>query len=52
MSGAIKIGAVTATAVALTGYERDLQHRLQVGARRGQPFVEQSTVLEVESVEG
>ena len=28
--------AAHATAVALTGYQRDLQHRLEVGARRRQ----------------
>jgi hypothetical protein len=28
--------------MALTGYQRDLQHRLQVGARRRQPFVERA----------
>jgi hypothetical protein len=44
--------AAHATTVALTGYQRDLQHRLQVGARRRQPFVERPTVLEVESVGG
>ena len=38
-----------ATSVALTGYQRDLQHRLDVGARRRQPFVERPTALEVES---
>jgi hypothetical protein len=31
---------------------RDLQHRLEVGARRSQPLVERPTVLEVESVTG
>jgi hypothetical protein len=41
--------AAHATAVALTGYERDLQHRLDVGARRRQPLVERPTTLEVES---
>jgi hypothetical protein len=41
--------AAHATAVALAGYQRDLQHRLEVGARRRQPFVERPTVLEVES---
>jgi hypothetical protein len=30
--------AAHATTVALGGYERDLQHRLEVGARRRQPF--------------
>ena len=44
--------AAHATAVALTGYERDLQHRLEVGARRRQPFVERPTALEVESARG
>jgi hypothetical protein len=44
--------AAHATALALTGYQRDLQHRLEVGARRRQPFVERPTVLEVESVRG
>jgi hypothetical protein len=44
--------AAHATAVALTGYQRDLQHRLEVGARRRQPFVERPTVLEVESARG
>jgi len=41
--------AAHATAVALTGYQRDLQHRLEVGARRRQPFVERPKALEVES---
>src|SRR5512132_3670843 len=41
--------AAHATAVALTGYRRDLQHRLDVGARRRQPFIERPTALEVES---
>jgi hypothetical protein len=41
--------AAQATTVALTEYQRDLQHRLEVGARRRQPFVERPTVLEVES---
>ena len=31
---------------------RDLQHRLEVGARRRQPLVERPAVLEVESVAG
>jgi hypothetical protein len=44
--------AAHATAVALTGYQRDLQHRLEVGARRRQPFVERPTALEVESAKG
>jgi hypothetical protein len=37
------------TTVALIGYERGLQHRLEVGARRRQPFVERPATLEVES---
>jgi hypothetical protein len=41
--------AAHATSVALTGYQRDLQHRLDVGARRRQPFVKRPTALEVES---
>ena len=41
--------AAHATTVALTGYERDLQHRLEVGARRRQPFAERLPALEVES---
>jgi hypothetical protein len=41
--------AAHATTVALTGYQRDLQHRLEVGARRRQPFIERPTALEVES---
>jgi len=41
-----------ATAVAVTGYERDLQHRLDVGARRRQHLVERPTALEVESARG
>jgi hypothetical protein len=41
-----------ATAVALTGYQRDLQHRLEVGARRRQPLGERPKVLEVDSVGG
>jgi hypothetical protein len=34
------------------GYERDLQRRLEVGARRRQPLLERPTALEVESVRG
>ena len=41
--------AAHATTVALTGYQRDLRHRLEVGARRRQPFTERPTALEVES---
>ena len=41
--------AAHATAVALTGYQRDLQHRLDVVTRRRQPFVERPNALEVES---
>ena len=37
--------AAHATAVALTGYQRDLQHRLEVGARRRQPLVERPMAL-------
>jgi hypothetical protein len=44
--------AAHATAAALTGYQRDLQHRLDVCARRRQPFVERPTALEVESAGG
>jgi hypothetical protein len=44
--------AAHATAVALTGYRRDLQHRLDVGARRREPFIERPTALEVESARG
>jgi hypothetical protein len=44
--------AAHATTVAITGYQRDLQHRLEVGARRRQPLVERPTVLEVESAGG
>jgi hypothetical protein len=44
--------AAHATTVALTGYQRDLQHRLEAGARRRQPFVERPTVLEIESARG
>jgi hypothetical protein len=44
--------AAHATAVALTGYERDLQRRLEVSARRRQPLVERPTALEVESAKG
>jgi hypothetical protein len=44
--------AAHATAVALTGYERGLQHRLEAGARRRQPLVERPTALEVESAGG
>jgi len=44
--------AAHATAVALTGYQRDLQARLEVGARRHQPLVERPTALEVELVGG
>jgi predicted metalloprotease len=38
--------------VALTGYERDLQHRLEIGARRRQALVERPKALEVESAGG
>jgi hypothetical protein len=44
--------AAHATVVALSSYQRDLQHRLEVGARRRQPLVERPTVLEVESAGG
>jgi hypothetical protein len=44
--------AAHATAVTLTGYERDLQNRLESGARRRQPLVERPTALEVESARG
>jgi hypothetical protein len=44
--------AAHATALALTGYQRDLQHRREVGARRRQPLVERPTPLEVESAGG
>jgi hypothetical protein len=44
--------AAHATAVALTGYERDLQHRLEIGARRRQALVERPKALEVESAGG
>jgi hypothetical protein len=44
--------AAHATTVALIGYERDLQQRLEVGARRRQPFIERPTALEVESARG
>jgi hypothetical protein len=44
--------AAHATAVALTAYQRDLQHRLEVGARRRQPLVERPAALEVESAGG
>jgi hypothetical protein len=44
--------AAHATAAALIGYQRDLQHRLEVGARRSQLLVERPTVLEVESAGG
>jgi hypothetical protein len=44
--------AAHATAVSLTGYERDLQRRLEVGARRRQPLPERPTALEVESARG
>lgn len=37
--------AAHATVVALTGYQRDVQHRLGVGARRRQSFVERPTAL-------
>jgi hypothetical protein len=48
--GMIQSGtAAHATSVALTGYQRDVQHRLDVGARRRQPLVERPTPLEVES---
>jgi hypothetical protein len=41
--------AAHATAVALAGYQRDLQDRLEVAPRRRQPLVERPTTLEVES---
>jgi hypothetical protein len=44
--------AARATAVALTGYERDLQRRLEVSARRRQPLLERPIALEVESAKG
>jgi hypothetical protein len=44
--------AAHATTVALTEYQRDLQHRLVIGARRRQPFVGRPTVLEGESAGG
>jgi hypothetical protein len=44
--------AAHATTVALTGYQRDLQHRLEVGARRRQPLIERPTALEVDSAGG
>jgi hypothetical protein len=44
--------AARATAVSLTSYERDLQHRLEAGARRRQPLHERPTALEVESARG
>jgi hypothetical protein len=44
--------AAHATVVALGGYERYLQDRLGVGARRRQPLVERPTALEVESAGG
>ncbi len=43
--------AAHATSVALTGYQRGLQHRLDVGGRRRQSFVERPTALEVESAQ-
>jgi hypothetical protein len=44
--------AAHATAVALAGYERDLQRRLEVSARRREPLLERPTALEVESAKG
>ena len=44
--------AAHATTVALGGYERDLQNRLDVGAGRRQRLVERPTALEVESALG
>jgi hypothetical protein len=44
--------AAHATTVALSEYQRDLQHRLEVSARRRQPFAERPTTLEVESAGG
>jgi hypothetical protein len=44
--------AAHATAVALTGYERDLERRLEVSSRRRQPLLERPTALEVESAKG
>ena len=41
--------AAHATSLALAVYQRELQHRLKVGARRRQPFVERPTALEVDS---
>ena len=44
--------AAHATTVVLTQYHRDLQHHLEVGARRRQPFVERPIALEVHSAAG
>src|SRR5215207_5894971 len=41
--------AAHATVVAVTGYQRDLQDRLDVAPQRRQPLVERPTALEVES---
>ena len=44
--------AAHATAVAMAGYERDLQRRLEVSARRRQRLLERPTALEVELAKG
>jgi hypothetical protein len=44
--------AAHATAVALTGYQSDLQQRLDVGRGDANPLVERPTALEVESAGG
>ena len=44
--------AAHATTVALSQYQRDVQHHLEVGARRRQPFVERPIALEVDSAAG
>jgi hypothetical protein len=44
--------AAHGTAVALGGYVTELQHRLEVGARRRQPMAERPTALEVTEAQG
>jgi hypothetical protein len=44
--------AAHGTAVALGGYVRELQHRLEVGARRREPLAERPTTLEITEAQG
>jgi hypothetical protein len=44
--------AAHGTAVALGGYVKELQHRLEVGTRRRQPMAERPTTLEITEAQG